>query len=90
MRTHLSLTLQINGLLVNSGNDLSIDVDDDGPLGMTFYSGPVCYRYKVKYIKIHFGINDYTGSEHRIAGKEFPAEVRYFHFFIRFVYGVWL
>ncbi|XP_064609265.1 carbonic anhydrase-related protein 10-like [Liolophura sinensis] len=67
---------QINGLLVNSGNDLSIDVDDDGPLGMAFYSGPVCYRYKVKYIKIHFGINDYTGSEHRIAGNEFPAEIQ--------------
>lgn len=37
--------------------------------------GPLSYNYRFSEIHIHFARSDEKGSEHHIAGYQFPAEV---------------
>ncbi|XP_060579909.1 carbonic anhydrase-related protein 10-like [Ruditapes philippinarum] len=66
---------KINGWLVNTGNDLIIEVNKaKNSSSFVFTGGPLSYNYRLDQIKIHFGIYDEIGSEHTIAGKQFPVE----------------
>ena len=47
----------------------------DPPL--VVFDGPLSYTYNVHYVKLHFGSVDHIGSEHTVAGKPFPIEVRF-------------
>jgi hypothetical protein len=61
---------------VNTGNDLIIEVNKaKNSSSFVFTGGPLSYNYRLDQIKIHFGIYDEIGSEHTIAGKQFPVEV---------------
>ena len=39
--------------------------------------GPLAYRYQFEEIYVHYGTENHQGSEHRIHGHAFPAEVSY-------------
>ncbi|KAL3880128.1 hypothetical protein ACJMK2_032396, partial [Sinanodonta woodiana] len=65
------------GTLVNNGYDLTLDINDTDvettPVNVTL--GPLSYNYRIKQIKLHFGGENYIGSEHTIQGKAFPGEI---------------
>ncbi|XP_042235318.1 carbonic anhydrase 5A, mitochondrial-like, partial [Homarus americanus] len=44
------------------------------PLNIT--GGPLSYRYRVGQVQLHFGSQDYMGSEHTVNGTAFPAEIQ--------------
>ncbi|XP_045204243.2 putative carbonic anhydrase-like protein 1 isoform X2 [Mercenaria mercenaria] len=67
--------IEINGLLVNTGNDLTFEITDTiNSSSFLFTGGPLSYTYRLNHIKIHFGSYDEIGSEHTISGKQFPVE----------------
>lgn len=67
--------LQIDGVFINNGHDLSLTINDskENPFYMT--GGPLSYKYKLFDVKLHFGEDNNKGSEHSIGGKRFPLEV---------------
>lgn len=78
---NLHYCLQLFGDVINTGHDLTIymrpkDAKNELPL---ITGGPLTYKYRVHRLVIHFGGSDDIGSEHRIAGKAFPLEVRNLH-----------
>ncbi|KAL4229775.1 Carbonic anhydrase-related protein 10 [Mactra antiquata] len=69
--------VMVDGILVNTGLDLTFEVNTNtNSTKFVFSGGPLSYTYKLHYIKIHFGVYDYVGSEHTIAGKQFPFEIQ--------------
>ncbi|KAK3600038.1 hypothetical protein CHS0354_012720 [Potamilus streckersoni] len=67
----------VSGTLVNNGYDLTLEINDTDaettPVNLTL--GPLSYNYRLKQIKLHFGSENYIGSEHTIQGKAFPGEI---------------
>ena len=47
-----------------------------GPPPVNITGGPLVYSYQVEEVHIHFGSTTNVGSEHKIDGYAFPAEVR--------------
>ncbi|XP_037087204.1 putative carbonic anhydrase-like protein 2 [Pollicipes pollicipes] len=69
------------GRLNNTGRLLMYRTEEgDGwpPLNIT--GGPLLYTYRLAEIHIHFGTNNRTGSEHKIHGYTFPAELQLYGF----------
>ncbi|CAN8012147.1 unnamed protein product, partial [Ixodes pacificus] len=69
---------QISGLVTNTGHGVIFRVSDTlAPgLAVNISGGPLSYQYRVHELHIHYGRSDDRGSEHTVAGKPFPAEVR--------------
>ncbi|XP_067949818.1 carbonic anhydrase-related protein 10-like [Watersipora subatra] len=66
---------KVQGVLKNTGHDLTVEIPSSTH-DVTLSDGPLGYSYTVYKIVIHFGSKDTQGSEHRIEGKAFPAEVQ--------------
>ena len=64
----------MSGTLRNDEHDITLLVNTSTSR-VNFTAGPLSYRYRLYQIKIHFGKENVTGSEHRIDGRGFPAEV---------------
>lgn len=62
--------------MVNTGHDITIYMKDSNNSVIDVTAGPLSYKYMVDHIKFHFGSHPDRGSEHTIANKSFPAEVR--------------
>lgn len=74
--TNLNInTASVNGRLETNGLDITFSIDDDSQHGINITGGPLSYVYTITDIKFHYGKNGYTGSEHKIGNKAFPAEV---------------
>ena len=69
------LLLQVSGILMNTGHDVKIVLDDMSPHIINISGGPLSYKYRVTEINFHWGSIDTLGSEHTIDGQSFPAEV---------------
>ena len=67
--------LQVSGTLHNTGQTLVFRVDKDTKHHVNISGGPLAYRYQFEEIYIHYGTENHQGSEHRIHGYSFPAEV---------------
>ena len=65
----------MKGEIKNTGNDITIDLIDEGYNSVNISVGPLSYKYRAAEIKFHLSTEDSQGSEHRIAGKAFPVEV---------------
>ena len=61
---------------MNKGHDITMEMMNE-PTNPHFIvtGGPLSYAYRASQIKIHFGTDNEKGSEHLIAGKQFPLEV---------------
>lgn len=70
---HYCLLLQISGTMYNTGRHVSFRPD---PVQLVNVSGgPLPYSHRLQEIRLHFGSEDGFGSEHRIDGDSFSAEV---------------
>lgn len=67
--------LQINGMLLNTGQSLVFRVDKENKNHVNITGGPLAYRYQFEEFYIHYGSSDHSGSEHTVSGYAFPAEV---------------
>lgn len=72
---HVLYFLQINGLLLNTGQSLVFRVEKDNKNHINITGGPLAYRYQFEEFYVHYGSSDHSGSEHTISGYSFPAEV---------------
>ena len=74
---HVRLSIQVNGELMNTGHDITLKVHHHSSEKhiFRFSGGPLSYSYQVHSIKLHFGTFDDIGSEHTVAGRQFPLEV---------------
>ena len=68
--------IQVAGYLTNVGQGLIFTVDNSSKPSVNLTGGPLSYKYEWHQMALHFGLNNQTGSEHTIAGRSFPAEVR--------------
>lgn len=68
------------GSLINSGHDLTFEVDESTEWGVNISMGPLSYRYRAANLKVHFGSRDERGSEHTIADRAFVAEIHIFFY----------
>ncbi|XP_021379089.1 putative carbonic anhydrase-like protein 1 [Mizuhopecten yessoensis] len=69
-------TVPVNGKLTNTGNDITLVLDPDFINHVNVSQGPLSYVYHVTALKFHYSKVDINGSEHRIAGRSFPAELQ--------------
>ncbi|CAL1534574.1 unnamed protein product [Lymnaea stagnalis] len=65
----------VKGVYKNTGNYLIFTLDDDISNSANFSDGPFMYTYRMSVIQLHLGTTNSKGSEHRIDGKSFGAEV---------------
>ncbi|KAK6172680.1 hypothetical protein SNE40_016291 [Patella caerulea] len=73
---HLKINFtDVKGVLINTGRDISIEIQSTGYNHLNISLGPLSYTYRLEEIKFHFANKDQIGSEHRINGKSFPAEM---------------
>lgn len=79
-RTTIAI-FQINGNLTNTGNDITLYVDNDIISHLNVSGGPLQYNYHLHQMKLHFGDKEHSGSEHTVNGLSFPAEVTLLHYF---------
>ncbi|KAF6774061.1 hypothetical protein AHF37_06629 [Paragonimus kellicotti] len=70
---------QIDLEVINSGQDLRIELLDTSP-AIIVRSGPLSYDYKVFGALLKFGSTSVQGSDHRIDGVAFPAELQFYAF----------
>jgi hypothetical protein len=81
--------VQVSGVLHNTGQSL-VFRPETGPkhsLAVNVSAGPLAYRYQIEEVFLHYGTDNSHGSEHRIQGSAFPAEVKRnppLHFFSSF------
>ena len=62
-------------MLMNTGHDLKIVLDETSPHIINITGGPLSYKYRATEIIFHWGSIDTLGSEHTIDGQSFSAEV---------------
>ncbi|ESO88444.1 hypothetical protein LOTGIDRAFT_165569 [Lottia gigantea] len=67
---------KVEGILLNTGYDITFRLNTTLLPYFTFTGGPLSYTYTVHEIKLHFGSVDQIGSEHTVSGRPFPAEVQ--------------
>lgn len=73
---HTYYTLQVNGLITNTGHGVIFRTTSSTHAEiLNITGGPLSYKYRFSEIHIHFARSDEKGSEHLIAGYQFPAEV---------------
>ncbi|XP_039190949.1 carbonic anhydrase-related protein 11 [Crotalus tigris] len=69
---------KISGTMYNTGRHVSFRPD---PVQLVNVSGgPLPYSHRLQEIRLHFGSEDGFGSEHRIDGDSFSAEVQLIHY----------
>ncbi|CAL1284931.1 unnamed protein product [Larinioides sclopetarius] len=69
--------IRVNGLITNTGHGVifrTTPASHNEILNIT--GGPLSYKYRFSEIHIHFARSDEKGSEHLIAGYQFPAELQ--------------
>lgn len=68
---------QVSGVLHNTGQSLVFRPDTGlkHSLAVNVSDGPLAYRYQIEEVFLHYGTDNSHGSEHRIQGNAFPAEV---------------
>ncbi|XP_063228245.1 carbonic anhydrase-related protein 10 isoform X2 [Bacillus rossius redtenbacheri] len=71
---------KVSGTLHNTGQTLAFRVDKDTKNHVNITGGPLAYRYQFEEIYIHYGTENLQGSEHRIQGYSFPAEIQLYGF----------
>ncbi|XP_055882870.1 carbonic anhydrase-related protein 10-like isoform X3 [Biomphalaria glabrata] len=76
-RMSLDLPTTVNGTFKNAGNNLIFTLDTTVLYNGNFSDGPLLYTYKLSQVHIHIGQNNSHGSEHRIDGKSFAAEIHF-------------
>ncbi|XP_064609440.1 carbonic anhydrase-related protein 10-like [Liolophura sinensis] len=64
------------GLLMNNGNEVILKINDTTTESIYVTSGPLSYKYRIQYVKFHFGSEGLDGGEHQIGGLTFPAELQ--------------
>ncbi|XP_069131011.1 carbonic anhydrase-related protein 10-like isoform X2 [Argopecten irradians] len=69
-------SVPVNGKLTNTGNDITLFLDPDFINHVNVSQGPLSYVYHVTALKFHYSKVNINGSEHRIAGRSFPAELQ--------------
>jgi carbonic anhydrase len=67
---------RIGGILMNTGHDIKLVIDEPSPHIINISGGPLTYQFRVCEIVFHFGSIDSLGSEHTIDGQSFPAEIQ--------------
>ncbi|XP_078602377.1 carbonic anhydrase-related protein 10-like isoform X2 [Branchiostoma floridae x Branchiostoma japonicum] len=67
-------TDKMNGTLLNTGHDLTFQVDDRNRVNLT--GGPLSYLYRLQELRLHYGSIDSQGSEHSVDGYSFPGELQ--------------
>lgn len=60
---------------MNNGNEVILKINDTTSESIYVTSGPLSYKYRIQYVKFHFGSEGLDGGEHQIGGLTFPAEV---------------
>ncbi|XP_034251199.1 carbonic anhydrase-related protein 10-like isoform X2 [Thrips palmi] len=70
----------ISGSLHNTGQSLVLRVNQDSKHHVNISGGPLDYRYQLQEGYIHYGNTDGQGSEHRVNGYQFPAEIQLYGF----------
>lgn len=71
---------KVSGTLHNTGQSL-VFRPESGPkksLAVNVTAGPLAYRYQIEEVFLHYGTENSHGSEHRIHGHAFPAEVQFY------------
>uniref|UniRef100_A0A1B6C938 Alpha-carbonic anhydrase domain-containing protein n=1 Tax=Clastoptera arizonana TaxID=38151 RepID=A0A1B6C938_9HEMI len=71
---------KVMGTLLNTGQSLVFRVDKDTKHHVNISGGPLAYRYQFEEFYIHYGTVNQMGSEHRIHGYSFPAEIQLYGF----------
>lgn len=71
---------KVSGTLHNTGQSLVFRVDKDTKHHVNISGGPLAYRYQFEEIYIHYGTENHQGSEHRVHGYAFPAELQLYGF----------
>lgn len=66
---------RVDGIVMNTGRDVTFALRDDPSSYINILTGPFSYRYRIHEMKIHFGTVDTVGSEHTIGGQSFTAEI---------------
>ncbi|KAI8495514.1 Carbonic anhydrase- protein 10 [Branchiostoma belcheri] len=69
-----ALHSNMNGTLINTGHDLTFQVDDRNRVNLT--GGPLSYLYRLQELRLHYGSIDSQGSEHSVDGYSFPGELQ--------------
>ncbi|XP_046450689.1 carbonic anhydrase-related protein 10-like isoform X1 [Daphnia pulex] len=71
---------KVSGVLHNTGQSL-VFRPETGPkhsLAVNVSAGPLAYRYQIEEVFLHYGTDNSHGSEHRIQGSAFPAEIQFY------------
>ncbi|XP_037071231.1 carbonic anhydrase-related protein 10-like [Pollicipes pollicipes] len=75
---------EISGTLNNTGHDVTFFADQRSSSPLMVSGGPLSYQYRFERFHLHFGtvkhqrsgFENATGSEHRVDGQQFPAEIQ--------------
>ncbi|XP_064614083.1 carbonic anhydrase 1-like [Liolophura sinensis] len=70
----------VDGLLMNNGHSASFQLDDSScVLKVTGTPGIGNQTFELSSFHFHFGPSNNVGSEHRMNGRAFPAEIHFVH-----------
>ncbi|XP_052792569.1 carbonic anhydrase-related protein 10-like [Mya arenaria] len=69
-------TASVSGTFRNNKRDLTLLVNNSSP-AVNFTAGPLSYTYRLYQIKLHFGRENVSGSEHHIDGRPFAGELQF-------------
>lgn len=73
LKLHL-FYIQVEGILQNTGNDITLTFMNDVKNQINVTGGPLSYMFRITDVKFHFGRKQ-RASEHLINNKSFTAEV---------------
>ncbi|CAJ1076652.1 carbonic anhydrase-related protein 10-like [Xyrichtys novacula] len=69
---------KMGGTMYNTGKHVSLRPDKAHLVNIS--GGPLGYSYRLEEVRIHFGSEDASGSEHLLNGQGFPGEVQLIHY----------
>lgn len=56
----------------------SISSAPSASMAVNISAGPLAYRYQIEEVFLHYGSENSHGSEHRVQGHTFPAEIQFY------------
>lgn len=68
----------LGGTMYNTGKHVSLRPDKAHLVNIS--GGPLGYSYRLEQVRLHFGSEDDSGSEHMLNGQGFPGEVQLIHY----------
>ncbi|XP_034534604.1 carbonic anhydrase-related protein 10-like [Notolabrus celidotus] len=68
----------MGGTMYNTGKHVSLRPDKAHLVNIS--GGPLGYSYRLEEVRLHFGSEDASGSEHLLNGQGFPGEVQLIHY----------